>query len=83
MSWYEKKGAHDSSAVPLEDQECSLLSIYMVQQDGSVWTVDAHGVPHKKVRPASKAIPRDVLLCLCCKRQFGEMPEKHQKSLGE
>lgn len=72
MSWYEKnkKGKVDGSAVPIDDEECSSLSIYYLKEDGSLWTVASDGEPYKKVREGKKEQPKSIYLCAHCKQQW-------------
>jgi hypothetical protein len=73
MSWYER-GRHAKSpeAIPLQDEKCSRASIYLLKQDGSLWTITYQGKPHKQVRRPGKQLPRSVYVCLCCKTQWNE-----------
>lgn len=75
MSWYEKgKRGRRSNAIPLDDEECSNQSVYLLKEDGTLWTIDTKGVPHNQVRPSKKQLPRSVYVCLHCGRQWNEAP---------
>lgn len=67
MSWYEKgKKGRTSAEAPLEDEQCYPGSIYYVQNDGSLWTVDAHGKPYKQIRQPGELTESSGYLCACC-----------------
>lgn len=84
MSWYERSSRRKSGvAAPLDDQECSLGSIYLVKADGTLWTINLHGDPHKQVRASKGAIAAPTLLCLHCRTQFSAMPSAHSESEGQ
>lgn len=70
MSWYDKAAGvtSRSKTIPLHDENCSRLSIYLLKKDGSLWTVDG-GEPYAQVRQL-KGIPRDMYICAHCKGQF-------------
>jgi len=79
MSWYEKGNKRNlPTETPLEDGECSKLSIYIIKKNGTLWTIDSSGNPYYNVRPGSKEIERDVYVCLHCKQQFKDMPVSHK-----
>lgn len=79
MSFYEKgKHAKAPEAIPLNDEKCSRASIYLLKQDGSLWTITYQGQPHKQVRPPGKRIPRDIYVCACCKAQWNEAPMENE-----
>lgn len=80
MRWYEKQGAHKhTEAIPLTDDHCGRLSIYMLKRDGSLWTVSSKGKPHKQVRPGKKKRDDDVFVCLHCRQHWKtyELDGKH------
>ena len=79
MSWYEK-GKHRPTidAIPLDDEECSIGSIYLLKANGELWTIHSDGGEYKKVRPAVKEVGKSVYLCLHCKAQFKTMPASHE-----
>jgi hypothetical protein len=53
--------------IPLEDKMCSRLSIYLLKQDGSLWTVKSDGEAYSQVRESARRVTCDVYLCLKCK----------------
>lgn len=79
MGWYErsKHRKNDTVAVPLDDDVCSLNSVYLLKANGQLWTVGHSGKEHAKVREGTTKIPKDVYLCMCCRTQWGEMPKEH------
>jgi hypothetical protein len=96
LGWYERskarRGAH--RVIPLNDDRCSNLSVYLLKADGSLWTlaivgrVNAQGIredsaePYKQVRPPGKAVGKDVYVCVCCKAQAGEYQQlEHLKEV--
>lgn len=42
MSWYESGKRTVGDAIPLDDQECSNSSVYLMKEDGTVWTLRLH-----------------------------------------
>src|SRR5215213_2024483 len=79
LDWYEKrKHPKATGPIPLEDKRCSRLSIYLLKQDGSLWTVKMDGEPHSKVKEYDRLVPKDVYICLCCKQQWPSMPTEHR-----
>lgn len=87
MSWYDRARANRpvgtlsrSGPVPLYDQKCDRFSIYLLKKDGTLWTIESDGKPYAQVRNTGKKLPRDILMCACCKRQFGDIDEalKHK-----
>lgn len=76
MRWYEKSRANnpvtdDSKPIPLTDDVCSMLSVYLIQKSGKMFTTTSDGEPyeHGLVRQG-KPIERDIFYCACCKEQF-------------
>lgn len=74
MSWYDKnRHTVTSGSVPLDDEECFSGSIYHLAMDGSLWTINKHGEPHKKVREGIKAQKKTVYVCARCKLQWDDV----------
>lgn len=68
MAWYDRrKHSKLDGNIPLENECCSRLSIYLLKKDGSLWTVRSDGEGYSKVRESEQAVPRDVYICLCCR----------------
>jgi hypothetical protein len=65
---------------PLDDAICSRNSIYMIKQDGSLWTVKSDGEAYSKVRELDRVVARDVYVCLSCKAQWRRMPGVHPEA---
>lgn len=79
MSWYERgKRGRTDDAIPLDDEECSDLSIYLLKENGSLWTITKDGRQHLQVRPPSKKLPKSVYVCVCCKTQWDDAPIKSE-----
>jgi hypothetical protein len=80
LDWYDKrKHPKLDGNIPLENERCSRLSIYLLKQDGSLWTVTSDGEAYSQVRDSKQAVPRDVYVCLCCKAQWAAMPADHKE----
>lgn len=79
MKWYDrakaKRGGHNSGQIPLANDHCYSVSIYILKQDGSLWTTTSDGKPYIKVREGAKELPKEVLICVCCKKQFNTFEE--------
>lgn len=61
LDWYDKRKQPKSAGpTPLEDDRCSRLSIYLLKQDGSLWTVKMDGEGYSQVREPSRSVPRHV-----------------------
>lgn len=84
MSWYEKNrhGDRMNTAVPLDDEMCSMGSIYLLKANGELWTIDHDGNAHHKVREGKTEIPKNIYLCMHCRRQFDDMPAAHPEIVG-
>jgi hypothetical protein len=69
LDWYDKRKHRPTATgpVPLDDAICSRNSIYMIKQDGSLWTVKSDGEAYSKVRELDRVVARDVYVCLSCK----------------
>jgi hypothetical protein len=79
LEWYEKrKQRKPAGQIPLNDDRCSRLSIYLLKQDGSLWTVKSDGEAYSKVRDSEKSVPRDLYVCAKCKAQWSAMPAEHK-----
>ena len=75
----KRKQPKAAGPIPLEDKMCSRLSIYMLKQDGSLWTVKSDGEAYSRVREPARRVPCDVYLCLKCKAQWAAMPPEHKE----
>lgn len=72
--------ASDDVEIAIDEDTCSILSIYLLKADGSLWTVrhtQEGAFPYKQVRQASKELPRAVFVCVVCKKQWIEAPTTH------
>jgi hypothetical protein len=80
LSWYDRrKHPKLDGNIPLENDRCSRLSIYMLTKDGSLWTVKSDGEAYSKVRDSEKSVPRDLYVCAKCKAQWSAMPAEHKE----
>lgn len=80
LSWYDKrKRPKAAGPIPLNDDRCSRLSIYLLKQDGSLWTVKFDGEAYSQVRKASRNVPPAVYICIHCKAQWSAMPQEHKE----
>lgn len=77
MDWYYRSkakrlamGQKLTGPVPLENQACSPLSIYLLKADGSLWTIEQNGEAYMQVRAPGTPVAHDVLVCAHCKQQF-------------
>jgi hypothetical protein len=67
LDWYDRrKRPKLDGNIPLENERCSRLSVYLLKKDGSLWTVKSDGEGYSKVRESERKVPRDVYVCLCC-----------------
>jgi hypothetical protein len=82
LDWYDKRKHRPTATgpVPLDDAICSRNSIYMIKQDGSLWTVKSDGEAYSKVRELDRVVARDVYVCLSCKAQWRRMPGVHPEA---
>ena len=79
LSWYDRrKQPKATGEIPLNDAKCSRLSIYLLKQDGSLWTVKSDGEACSQVRESARRVPRDVYLCWKCKTQCAAVPPEHK-----
>lgn len=81
MAWYERIAHRASLAIPLDDEECSGGSVYIMKKDGSMWTIDAYGKAYRCVREAGKPIVTQKYLCACCGEEWAkyrEVSSSHQ-----
>jgi hypothetical protein len=74
VSWYERaKGnaprTDDKAPIPLNDDHCGMLSIYLLEKSGKMFTLTTNGEQYQQVRKV-KSIARNIYLCACCKQQF-------------
>lgn len=77
MSWYEKgKKGRAGTEAPLEDEECYPGSIYYTKDDGSLWTIDAHGAPYKQIRAAGELSEATTYLCAHCDGRWQKVTNK-------
>lgn len=77
MSWYHRGKAargpvKETGPVPLNDDACSMLSIYLLDKDGKMWTTTSDGSAYENglVRTTGKKLPRDIYICAHCREQF-------------
>lgn len=75
MSWYEKH-KRISYSVPPDDEVCSNNSIYLLDLNGSLWTVTSQGEPYKQVSEGIKEQPKTIYICACCKQQWASALDK-------
>jgi hypothetical protein len=79
LDWYDRRKQKKAAGpVRLEDKICSRNSIYLLQQDGSLWTVKSDGEAYSRVRESARRVPCDVYLCLKCKAQWAAWPPEHK-----
>ena len=75
MSWYHRGKAgtkpKEATDVPLHDSDCSMLSIYLIEKSGKMYTTTSDGSAYENglVRQG-KPIPRQIYVCAHCKEQF-------------
>jgi len=75
MGWYEHgRRGRSNDHIPLDDDVCSALSIYLLKKDGSLWTITHKGAVYQQVRAGSKDLPKEVYVCLHCKAQWNDAP---------
>jgi hypothetical protein len=61
LSWLrQRKQRKASGPIPLEDDRCSRLSVYLLKQDGSLWTVKSDGEAYSQVR----SLPGSSMRCV-------------------
>lgn len=77
MSAYEamreklsKKGYSVNRQKPLADKQCYLLSIYYSNKHGDLYTTTSNGEPYIMVREANDKLPKDMWICVHCKKAF-------------
>lgn len=72
MSWYDRskqlRTKGEPKVIPLETDQCSNLSVYLLMKDGSLWTLQ-DDQPYHEVREGKHPRVNDVYVCLCCKAQ--------------
>lgn len=90
MGWYDRAIAKkpagqlsDNRPIPLCDEFCGVLSIYLLKRDGSLWTVESDGAPFTEVRTASKQLPREVYICMHCEAQFRGIGKAKEHYMGQ
>lgn len=83
MSWYDKAPKlHKRSVWPtIEDEICSRLSVYLLDKNGKLWTIDSDGKPYMPVRETGKKIARDIYICMCCKAQSASKDVVHKEGI--
>jgi hypothetical protein len=83
LEWYDKrKQPKAAGPIPLNDDRCSRLSIYLLKQDGSLWTVKTDGEAYSQVRDRPRRVARDVYVCMKCKAQWSAMPAEHREAVS-
>jgi hypothetical protein len=85
LSWYEKSKKHqrntkDGSAA-LNDEQCGILSIYLLDTGGKLWTTQSNGEPYMMARQISTKPATKVYVCVACQKRFSAYAEadKHYK----
>lgn len=88
MSWYERGKSALAEAIPLDDQECSKGSIYLMKEDGTVWTLSVtersvgagaervstfSADPHRQVRSTGKELKEPLYVCMHTKASYSEL----------
>jgi hypothetical protein len=72
MAWYDRrKHPKLDGNIPLENERCSRLSIYLLKKDGSLWTVRSDGDGYSKVRGSEKQC-RVMCISACAVRPSGQ-----------
>lgn len=74
MSWYDKhqgnRAKKDNTPTPLYDEACGMLSIYLLQPTGKLFTLTSDGAQHNLARITNSKPKREVFLCAACGTQF-------------
>lgn len=84
MSWYEKARPitnPDPEPLALQENECSRLSIYLIEPNGTISTVTGSGQKYMTVK-YTEARPRNAIYaCSNCKQQWVTFEEalKHYR----
>lgn len=65
--------------IPLNDERCSVLSIYLIDELGKMWTTKIGGAPYMMVREAKVKPKFKFYICAHCKARFKtyEAAENH------
>lgn len=92
MSWYNRsrlsgrgRAGGQTDVIPITDDQCCAMSIYMLKKDGTLWTINLEGQPYHQVRDTGKKLAGDTLICAHCRQQFGgmEQAKKHYEDKDE
>jgi len=80
VSWYEKvknklPAIDDNQPIPLSDEKCYALSIYLLNENGKLFTIQRDGSAYRQVRDTGKKLPRQIYVCVHCKKQFETVEE--------
>lgn len=81
LRWLDKARSKNVSLrrkdvpIPIYAITCSLLSIYLMQKDGRLWTITSDGAPYMVVRTTDKNPKQDTYACMHCKAKFGSFAE--------
>lgn len=85
LSWYEKskkKQQHiTGGSAALNDERCGILSIYLLDTGGKLWTTQSSGEPYMMARQTATKPKEKTYICVACKAQFKTYAEadKHYK----
>jgi hypothetical protein len=75
VSWYEKVKALGSqstkgSETPLSSEYCSLLSIYLIDTEGKLWTTTPDGKRYMIARHTKNRPKQNTYACVSCKTYY-------------
>jgi hypothetical protein len=74
VRWYEKTKRLEKKTpkgeVLLNDDHCSLLSIYFLDKAGKLWTTQSDGKPYMIARQTASTLKQDSYICVACKKRF-------------
>jgi hypothetical protein len=75
VKWYEKakrlsSKAAKSTETALNDGRCSLLSIYLIDQQGRLWTTTPEGKTYMIVRYTKSKPKKSVYACVSCNTYY-------------
>lgn len=77
------KGYKVNKQKPLADKQCYLLSIYYANKHGDLYTTSPpDGEPYIIVREGNDKLPKDMWICVHCKKAFKsyELATKHYEN---